>query len=118
MAARDRDVEHVGLEFHADAVPDFKSVLQHQELGFGVDGGALPGFADPRPADLHPMVGRIDIAEARGAHHLIGGLLDRDKGQGDAQFLSVERGAHVRPHLFRRIDLIRRQLPQIRILPD
>src|SRR5580704_18582798 len=70
-------VQRVGLEFDANASPDFEGMAQHQIFGFGIDHRALPWDCDPGRADLDAAVGAIDIHEACAADHAAGGALDR-----------------------------------------
>src|SRR5579872_6360540 len=40
-------IQRVGLEFHADALPLFKRVPEHEVLRVRIDSGALPERRDP-----------------------------------------------------------------------
>src|SRR5580704_10719665 len=72
-------IQSVGLEFDEQALPDFESVAQHEVLGFGVDGSALPRRGDPGGADFHSAVDSVDVHEAGAADHLPGTILDSGK---------------------------------------
>ena len=57
-------VHFVHSKLHADAVKPFKGEAKHQEFGFGIDEGPLPGLREPRPANLKISMFPVDIPEA------------------------------------------------------
>jgi len=72
-------VEHVGLELYPHAVPDVERMSEHQVLRFGVHIGSLKRRRDPRPADLHPAIHWIDVAEASAPHECRRRFVDRNE---------------------------------------
>src|SRR6185437_1536085 len=50
-------VERIRFQLDPNAAELLEGVLQQQIFCFRVDGRALPRGSDPRPADLHTMVG-------------------------------------------------------------
>lgn len=83
-------IQSVGLEFYADALPDFEGMPQHQVFCFGVHGCALPGRSDPRGSDFYPAVGAIDIHEAGAANRTAGTPFHGRKDDGIAAALLIE----------------------------
>ena len=57
-------VQRIGFEFYANTIPDLEGVGQHQQLRFSVYIGSLPFGGEPSPADLHVLVGYVDVPKA------------------------------------------------------
>jgi len=55
----------VGLEGDAVEVEVFEGVAELEELGLGVDSGALDGWAEPGMADLDGSVAEVEVKKAR-----------------------------------------------------
>src|ERR1700704_4397243 len=62
-------IQSICFKFHANAMPRFKGVLQHQVLGLGIDRGPLPRWCDPSRTDFRAPVDAVDIHEACGADY-------------------------------------------------
>src|SRR5580700_12288421 len=72
---------------------------QQKILCFGVRGGALPCRRDPSPANLHAMMGAIDVAVARAPNSSVAWFFDEGEGQGNAARLLIECRIDVSEHL-------------------
>src|SRR5229473_4673084 len=64
-------IQRISFKFDTNALPNFKSVAQHQELGFGVDRGTLPRRCNPGGTDLRPAIHSVDVHEARTADYAL-----------------------------------------------
>ena len=85
----------VGFEAHPQGAQVVKGVAQHQVLAFGVDGGALPGYAVPGHTDFQGAVGAVDVQVAGGADGAVFG--GANHGELDAAFGGVAIDAGVNP---------------------
>ncbi len=70
-------------------------MAHHEQLGGGVDVGALHAPGVPRPADLHALHGGQDVVVAGGAQHFAAGLFDDREGEAVALGTAFQRGLDV-----------------------
>ncbi len=67
-------IERIGLQFHANASPDFEGVTQHQILCLSIYRRALPRWSDPGRTNFYSAIGAIDVHEAGAADDAAGFL--------------------------------------------
>ena len=90
-------VAGIGLELHPDAAHPVEGVGQQQQLGLGVDAGALPLLAEPGPAYLECAMLGPYVQIAGTAHHpALGFLHDRDGYLGRVLQRLLDPLAHIR----------------------
>jgi hypothetical protein len=73
----------VGLQLYSDSAEILEGMAQQEELALGVDRGALPARADPRPADLEATVRALDVEKTHRAGDL--GRPARDDRERDVE---------------------------------
>jgi hypothetical protein len=109
------EVEVVGAPAHHMAAELVKGVPHHQQLGGGVDVGALHALAVPGVANLHPAHGRQDVVEAGAAQHQAAGVVQHSKGKAVALGASFQRGLDVGTRVLRLGHRGDAQLPQFTV---
>src|SRR5262245_55917194 len=114
-AASALEIEEVRAELDCDTAERLEGVGEQQQLAVGVEVGALHAAAVPGRADLHALVGRIDVHVRRHAGGSADSVVNGGKGQHGAGGLQAEPPFDLGRHLLGRWNERIPQVPQLTV---
>src|SRR5581483_7674498 len=104
-------VQHVGFQLDANAAELFERMAQHQEFGFGVGDGPLPGAGEPGRADFDLLIWFVNVHVPRAADYAARALFFRHEWECRAIGLPLQSSADVVAHVLARMNLRRNPAP-------